>query len=196
MIINISSGKLILMENSGEGILLPGFVTSFRIGNNLIIEEKDKTSGSGKYKVVSGWNDSSIGIDLRLLDKVDLDLNGNAEILESCYEYLEEIESCFKKTNRDGTPVLYEISHDHANSRGIKKVLFESLESTDEPGGIICALRFIEYEPYIQRIQTQKQTKSVKTVSAKDVKNKTAKQENTLLSDLEKKRILSGGRGL
>ena len=112
---------------------------SLSIGGSIIYEKKEDESSGKKLKVLSGYDDKKINIEMRILSLEDETPD---------YETLKKIENLFSKTDA-GIPHLFIVDHPHIEARNIDQVIFSDLTSSENnnTGIIDIDLSFIEFIP-------------------------------------------------
>jgi hypothetical protein len=100
---------------------------------------------SGKTLTPLGWEDADIVLVLELL----------TDKKSTCYDKLTDLEVIFKGYDNGGNPNVYEINNSHVDARGISKVVFSGLESSETDGDdlIVATLLFAETEPAIVEVE-------------------------------------------
>ena len=124
---------------------LPGILQSLRIDGRVRYDEQQVDGTSGKSKTPQGWEDHVIAAVLMLTTDDESD----------CYEKLEQLAPFFKTPDAKANPQIYSVTNRHAQTRGIRQVVFDRLESsenhnTDE---IRVTLGFTEHNPPIIRTE-------------------------------------------
>jgi hypothetical protein len=109
------------------------------------MDEAEQDGLSGKVKVPMGWEDADISAIVELL----------TDEFSTCYDKLHELNRIFKGTNNGGNPNIYDIVNAHAISRGIERVVFSGLSSseTDQDDVIAATLNFIEHIPPVTKVE-------------------------------------------
>ena len=121
-----------------NGKLLTGIIKSLEIKGSAIIEELE-VEGKGKKPIqATGFDDSSINIELILLD----DIQGKTK-----EEKLQVIQDIFKSKNQK-VPNIYDIVNKYINQRGIYKVIIKDFSSkiANNKSEISVSLSLREYE--------------------------------------------------
>lgn len=133
----------------GEALyVLPGILDSLEVKATLLTDTVPRQGTSGDIKVISGWSDADVSINLILLDIPTLDIAaGTASPAISRYECLAEIVATFKQM-REGKPQVYTIHHPHIKAWGAREFIFSELKSSESRGKqkITCTLEFDEYD--------------------------------------------------
>lgn len=132
-----------LMRLGGEE--LPGILQSLRIEGKVRYDEQKVDGSSGKSKTPQGWEDHTIVAVLVLLTDEESD----------CYEKLEQVTPFFKTPDAKANPQIYAFTNRHAQNRGIRQVIFDRLESTENAltDEIQVTLGFTEHNPPIVRTE-------------------------------------------
>ncbi len=152
-----------------DGITLNAIFQDINIKTSVRFDEAKVDGASGKKKTPQGFEDSEISISMILL----------TDDISDCYEKLEEINSLFKGIDKNTNPKIYTITNRHLLARGVREVVFASLDSveTNNSDEINITLRFIEHNPPIIKMEETK----AKQPTAKELAEE-SKQE-TLTTD-------------
>jgi len=174
---------MILRLDSDDGIIkigsppeaIPGIVESVKINDALLMDNKEVQGRSGKAKEVQGWDDITLQISLSLID--------NPGANQTRWDCLKQITDIFKKVADDGKPEIYTVSHPMVSAWGTKKMVFLSLESSEDRTRrkISASLEFVEYDPTPGVIQDRKGT-----AAEPDQADIAAAQERMLVSDSQR----------
>lgn len=119
---------------------LPGVLVAQSIRCAVRYDQSRPDSMSGRNKLALGWEDATVLLTLDLLTDKTSD----------CYEKLEKINKIFKGADRKkATPTIYTVVGRHLRARGINRVVFDSLDSTedDQQDVIQVTLAFVEHLP-------------------------------------------------
>ena len=127
-----------------DGILLPGHFRLLQVGQDIVIDEMQVQDKDGHIKQPAGYDEGKIKIEVVLIPD-DGDVNTQ---LASIYGLFRKVEGQIK-------PDIHSISNIHANSRGIKKILFNRLESTEseEDDSLAVKIELEEYVPVAVQVQ-------------------------------------------
>ena len=140
-----------------NGKLLTGIIKSLEIKGSAIIEELE-VEGKGKKPIqATGFDDSSINVELVLLD----DIQGKTK-----EEKLQVIQDIFKSKNQK-VPNIYDIVNKYINQRGIYKVIIKDFSSkvANNKTEISVSLSFREYEAIsIKASSSKKSNNNVNTI--------------------------------
>jgi hypothetical protein len=131
----------------GEAVrVLPGILDSIEVSDDLLTDNVKQQGQSGDIKVISGWADCDLAINLILLDIPKLGAAGAVPDVTR-YDCLREIAGWFKKM-KDGAPQIYTVHHPHVSAWGAKEFVFNSLKSSESRNRniITCSLEFDEYD--------------------------------------------------
>jgi hypothetical protein len=144
----VSAENFIKIGVSGEGEprVIPGILDSVEISDALLTDDAETTGKSGSVKIISGWADSDVTINLLLIDIPSI--TNNAIIPNvTRFDCLREITRYFKQM-KDGKPRVYTIQHPHLKAWGLREFLFNSLKSSESRGKriITCTLEFDEFD--------------------------------------------------
>lgn len=165
-----------------NGNLLTGIIKSLEIKGSAIIEELE-VEGKGKKPIqATGFDDSSINVELVLLD----DIQGKTK-----EEKLQVIQDIFKSKNQK-VPNIYDIVNKYINQRGIYKVIIKDFSSkvANNKTEISVSLSFREYEAISIKASSSKKSNS----KTKDNNKKSNNNVNTIGND-EWLKYLNGDRG-
>lgn len=165
-----------------NGELLTGIIKSLEIKGSAIIEELE-VEGKGKKPIqATGFDDSSINVELVLLD----DIQGKTK-----EEKLQVIQDIFKSKNQK-VPNIYDIVNKYINQRGIYKVIIKDFSSkvANNKTEISVSLSFREYEAISIKASSSKKSNS----KTKDNNKKSNNNVNTIGND-EWLKYLNGDRG-
>lgn len=150
-----------------DGQLIPGILVAQSVRCAVRYDEAQLDNRSGKKKVIKGWEDATIALTLDLLSYQDDGDNMD------CYEKLAVIDALFKSA-KDSLPVVYNITgtRSHAWARGIRQVIFDSLDSTedDQEDTIQVTITFVEHLPAVTRREQQAAKQSKLNGKAPQVK--------------------------
>lgn len=132
-----------LIRLNGEE--LPGILQSLRVDGKVRYDEQKVDGSSGKKKTPQGWEDQTVVIGLVLTTEEESD----------CYDKLDKITPYFKKPDAKANPQIYTIINRHTQTRGIRQVLFDRLESNESSASdeIRVTLGFTEHNPPIVRAE-------------------------------------------
>jgi hypothetical protein len=131
----------------GEAVrVLPGILDSIEISDALLTDDVKQQGKSGDIKVISGWADCDLAVNLILLDIPRLS-SGAAAPNVTRHDCLSEIAGWFKSM-ADGAPRVYTVHHPHIAAWGAKEFVFNSLKSGESRSKsiITCTLEFDEYD--------------------------------------------------
>jgi hypothetical protein len=131
----------------GEAVrVLPGILDSIEVSDALLTDNVKQQGQSGDIKVISGWADCDLTVNLILLDIPKLE--GNRAVPDiTRHDCLREIAGWFKKM-KDGAPQIYTVHHPHVSAWGTQEFVFNSLKSSESRnrGIITCSLEFDEHD--------------------------------------------------
>lgn len=175
-----------------NGKLLTGIIKSLEIKGSSIIEELE-VEGKGKKPIqATGFEDSSINIELILLD----DIQGKTK-----EEKLQTIQDIFKSKNQK-IPNIYDIVNKYINQRGIYKVIIKDFSSkiSNTKTEITINLSFREYEAITIKAKSKSNksksnNSNSKNTSKKSNTNKKINFNNLIIEDNEWDKYLNGSRG-
>ncbi len=120
---------------------LPGVMIRLEVSQDVEINEEEVPGRSGKTKQAKGFSDATVTIDIRLLSDDD----------ETCYDKLEKVQAMFRSTDASAVPEVLRVVNVHTEKRGIDKVLFKSLRSSEGTydDTIDVTVELVEYIPVI-----------------------------------------------
>lgn len=124
---------------------LPGILTSLSVDGKVRYDEQNIDGTSGKSKTPMGWEDHTVMISMVLPTDSDGD----------CYDKLEALSAYFKQPDSKANPQIYAVVNRHTQSRGIREIVFDRLQTTESEQWdyIIANLGFAEHNPPI--VQTE-----------------------------------------
>jgi hypothetical protein len=131
----------------GEAVrVLPGILDSIEVSDALLTDNVQQQGKSGDIKVISGWADCDLAVNLILFDIPRLSTNMATPDITR-HDCLAEISGWFKKM-KDGAPQIYTVHHPHVAAWGAKEFVFNSLKSSESRSRniITCTLEFDEYD--------------------------------------------------
>ena len=125
------------------GEALPGLLQSLTIDGKVRYDEQKVDGQSGKSKTPQGWEDQTV--------KATLVLQTDDE--SDCYEKLARLAPFFRKPDARANPQIYALANRHSQTRGIRRVIFDKLESTESNAAdtIKATLGFTEHRPSSSR---------------------------------------------
>ena len=128
-----------------DGEELPGILTTLRVDGKVRYDEQKVDGTSGKSKTPMGWEDHTVMISMVLPTDSDGD----------CYDKLEILAAYFKQPDAKANPQIYSVVNRHTQSRGIREIVFDRLQTTESEQWdyIIANLGFNEHNPPI--VQTE-----------------------------------------
>lgn len=124
---------------------LPGILQQLRIDGKVRYDSQQVDGSSGASKTPQGWEDHTLSATLVLATDETTD----------CYEKLAHLVPFFKKPDPKANPQIYTIANRHAQVRGIRLVVFDRLESSENSKNdtISVSLGFVEHKPPIIRTE-------------------------------------------
>jgi hypothetical protein len=133
----------------GEAVhVLPGFLDSIEVSSSLLEDSVEQEGKSGTIKVIHGWKDCDVSINLILLDIPILD-SAQCKVTPDItrHDCLAQIAGIFK-TMKDGKPQIYTVHHPHLVAWGAREFIFAGLKSSESrnKGITTCTLDFDEYD--------------------------------------------------
>lgn len=136
-IVTADDGRLAL-----DDLELPGIVERIEVTGELRTDSIRVASRSGATKLPRGWADAQLTVSVRLPTDTT-----------SCYDKLAAFERAFKRSGDDARPLIYSLVNRHAQARGVTRVLFSELTSSDSnvDDTIVAQLAFVEWRPGVVR---------------------------------------------
>jgi len=124
--------------------LVPGILKSLRVRGAVVFDEAQADGLSGKTKTPKGWDDCAVSLAVELLTDST-----------SCYDKLTSLDALFRGHDNGANPRVLDVTNPHVTARGIERVVFAGLESseTDRDDVIMASLRFTEHRPHIIRAE-------------------------------------------
>lgn len=152
-----------------DGIPLNAFLQGISIRASVRFDEAKVDGASGKKKTPQGFEDSEISVSMVLL----------TDMVSDCYEKLEEINNIFKGTDKNANPKIYTVTNRHMTSRGVREVVFYSLDSTetDSSDEILISLKFVEHNPPVIKMEESKAKQPTAKEMAEMAKEKEEEEE-------------------
>lgn len=148
-----------------DGQLLPGHFKYLRVGQQIIIDEIEIQDKDGNLKQPAGYDEGTISIQIKLITE-----DGDV------YSQLSSIQAMFRKKDGQIKPDIHTISNKHANIRGIKKVLFNDLdtEESEEDDSLTVIIKLEEFLPLEAQVENaviQTEQKQLITTGAPEAYN-------------------------
>lgn len=124
---------------------VPGILRELRVRGSVRFDETEQDGHSGKVKTPMGWEDCAVTLTVELLT----DEGG------TCYDRLNQVDALFRGHDNNANPRVLDVTNPHVTSRGIERVVFSGLESseTDQDDVIMAILRFSEDRPPVIRAE-------------------------------------------
>lgn len=134
------------VAGEGEPRTLPGILDSIAVSDALLVDNAETEGTSGSVKIISGWADVDVTIQLLLIDIPKI-TNESVTPFVTRFDCLKEIAGVFKQM-KGGKPRVYTILHPHLASWGIREFVFNGLQSEESRGMriITCSLEFDEFD--------------------------------------------------
>lgn len=125
------------------GQVVPGILQDLRVACRVRFDEHKSDNLSGKSKIPTGYEDADISATVILLTDDESD----------CYEKAAELAGLFKDTDPKVNPQVFTVVNKHIQARGVKQVVFTSLDTTENSrlDDIRATLKFVEHLPPIVR---------------------------------------------
>lgn len=116
---------------------LPDVFQSLSVNGEILIDSNNSAGNDAPRKVMRGFKDKTVSINLLILPQED----------KTVYEALEELERLFYGVN-GGVPKVYNLINSHTAARNIGKVIFQSLSSfeTNRDNTLEVSLTFEEFK--------------------------------------------------
>ncbi|ACO03495.1 MAG TPA: hypothetical protein DEP48_03065 [Persephonella sp.] len=122
-----------LIDEDGNKVVLPIDNTGLEINKSIKYQDDTGEGNSSLTRLYEGYEPAYIDITFSLADEEDI----------TAFEKLKRIEKAFKRL-KDGRPVIWTIIDKHCKARGVKKVQFYDLRSSETDTGIEATLQLIE----------------------------------------------------
>ena len=128
------------------GTELPGVLISLGVDGKVRYDEQKVDGTSGKSKTPMGWENHTVSISMVLPTDSESD----------CYEKLEVLAGYFKKPDTKANPQIYAVANRHTQSRGIREIVFDRLQTTESETWdyIVANLGFNEHNPPIVKTES------------------------------------------
>lgn len=107
--------------NGGDEIILPGVLQSLSVNGEILIDSNKSTGNGASQKIMRGYKDRIISLSLIILPTEE----------KTVYMILEELNKIFQN-KEDNIPIVYTLFNYHTDARGIEKVLFTGLSSSED----------------------------------------------------------------
>lgn len=132
------------ISGEGEPRYLPAILDSIKISDELLVDSAETEGKSGSVKIISGWADADVIINLLLID-IPKKTNEAVTPDVTRFDCLKEITGVFRQM-KNGAPRVYKLLHPHIAAWGIREFVFNKLESSESRGRriITCSLEFDE----------------------------------------------------
>ena len=141
----------------GEPQYLPAILDSIEVSDSLLVDEAEAQSKSGSVKIISGWADCDVAVNLILID-IPRENGGALTPGVTRFDCLKEIMSLFKRLDGSNRPCVYTLQHPHISAWGAREFIFNSLKSQEARGKrvITCTLEFDEFDSTIGKSQDRR----------------------------------------
>lgn len=156
------------------GAEVPGILQDLRVACRVRFDEHKSDNLSGKSKIPTGYEDADISVTVALLTDDNSD----------CYEKAAELAGLFKDTDGKLNPQIFTVVNKHIQARGVKQVVFSSLDTTESSRNdeIRATLKFVEHMPPIVRPEkAEAKTPSADEVAKSNAAKTAPKPEDSLL---------------
>jgi hypothetical protein len=158
------------VSGEGEPRYLPGILDSIEVGDSLLVDEADTQNKSGSVKIISGWADVDLTVNLLL---IDIPVYTNERITPGItrFDCLNQIIKTFRQM-RNGKPCVFTVLHPHVTAWGAREFIFNGLKSSESRGKriITCSLEFDEFDSVAGKSQDRQLNATTTTAAS----NKTA----------------------
>ena len=175
--------KMIVFEDGiinlgGEEV--PGIMQSLTVDGKVRFDEQKVDGASGKKKTPQGFEDCEISVSLYL----------TTEDESSCYDKLQKLSAMFGKVDGKANPQIYNVANRHLLARGIRQVVFSSLQTSesDATDEIIASLGFTEHNPPV--VKTEKSQAKTPTPGELAEKKKNAESSSSAKAAPEEDKII------
>lgn len=161
------AGKLIVFEDGAislGGEEVPGIMQSLTVDGKVRFDEQKVDGASGKKKTPQGFEDCEISVSLYL----------TTEDESSCYDKLQKLSAMFGKVDGKANPQIYDVANRHLLARGIRQVVFSSLQTSesDATDEITASLGFTEHNPPVVKTEKAQAKSPTPKELAEKAKNK------------------------
>ena len=134
------------VAGEGEPRFLPGILDSIEVSDALLVDDAETEGKSGSVKIISGWADADVTINLLLIDIPKYD---NISVMPAItrFDCLYNIEQLFKRMEH-GKPCVFGLLHPHLVCRRAYQFVFTGFKSSESRGKrvITCTLEFDEFD--------------------------------------------------
>jgi hypothetical protein len=165
------------VAGKGEPEYLPAILDSVEVSDALLVDEAESEGKSGSVKIISGWADCDVSVNLTLIDIPVYDSIGNITPNITRFDCLKEIAQKFKRIENN-RPCVYTIQHPHIAAWGIRDFVFVNLKSSESRGKriITCTLEFDEFDSASGKSQDRQ-------LGVSQTAGKVSKSENPIVGD-------------
>jgi len=161
---------------------VPGILRSLSVNGKVRFDEQKVDGASGKKKTPQGFEDADISMSLYLVTDED----------SSCYDKLETVSGMFREVDDKANPKIFTVANRHLLARGIRQVVFSSLQSAenDQTDEITVSLGFVEHNPPIVKVESAQAKSPTPKELAEQAAEKAAAAtaepvEDSLIVDME-----------
>jgi len=164
--------------------IVPGILKSLDVRGSVMFDKAEKDSQSGKVKTPLGWEDADVSLVMQLVSDNHLKPTKPPSTL-SCYEKLAELNGIFRDTDKSKDPKVYEVVNAHITARGIERVVFSGLNSseTNENDIMLATLSFVEHLPVIIRKENQVASSDKALGESPDKQQKEPEKDSEIMKD-------------
>lgn len=137
-----------------DGERIDGILVQSNVNQDVRYDDAEQDGLSGRVKTPMGWEDATVQFDLVLIN----------DAAATCYDRLDRINAIFRGADNGVNPKIYTVVNRHLRARGIDRVVFESLSSSEDDMEDVLevSLKFREHRPAIVAVESR----AVATVSA------------------------------
>lgn len=150
--------------------LLPGDFQSLSVDGEVIIDDVEIEGKAKKAKQINGYEDSTVTLTLKLRNDES----------STPYDKLQQIQNVFKKSGQN-TPTVYDIYNRHLKVRGITKVIFSKLTSSEnnENDTMDVSCEFEEYSPIDIQVVSSSSSSSGSSSSSNESSSSSGSDNDT-----------------
>ncbi|MGE4195449.1 MAG: hypothetical protein AB7E51_18855 [Pseudodesulfovibrio sp.] len=125
--------------------LVPGILKGVQVRGTVVFDEAESDGLSGKLRTPKGWDDCAVTFTVELLTESD----------STCYDKLASLDALFRGYDNAANPRVLDVANPHITSRGIERVVFAGLDSseTDQDDVVLAVLNFTEHRPPVIRAE-------------------------------------------
>jgi hypothetical protein len=137
----------------------PGILKALSVRGQVKYDDTKMDGKSGQAKIPAGWDDADITVTLDLLTDETGTCYQKLKVLNAIFTGADPEQDTEHKQTVKHSPKIYTVVNQHINARGVKRVYFSGLASseTDEDDVIQAVLTFTEKGGVAAKAETRAQ---------------------------------------